>query len=415
MEFLIKLWNEVGPQEREAPLPGADYTDLDLVLRTMRDLFTARRGQARHRRSRRVRARPEVRRGSCPPSRPADRALRQRRADLRRLRHRDRDRARRSSARSGSRSGGYLIIDQVEALTAIDVNTGRFVGKKNLEDTITKINLEAAKEIADQLRLRNIGGIIVVDFIDMDKPQNRGQGLQGPAGGAGARQAKTNVLTISELGLVEMTRKRVRESPRPHAQRALLLLRGQGLHQERDHRGLRDLPRAPPRGAELQGADAGRQLQPRGGQAPPDRGARRAAPPHGPLQQDHPGEAQNQLPPGAVRHLRPQRARRGPQGGIRRRPTLRAPEGWPAARTGGAGGPRRGGGGGGGGGDRERGRVAAATAAAAGTGIGTAATAGIATGARAVEEAPEAEAEAVPPRLRAARAWTRPQGPEGGR
>src|SRR5207237_2040657 len=71
------------------------------------------------------------------------------------------------------KSGGYLIIDQGEALTAIDVNTGKFVGKHNLEETITKNNVEACQEVAAQLRLRNIGGIIVVDFIDMDRAQNR--------------------------------------------------------------------------------------------------------------------------------------------------------------------------------------------------------------------------------------------------
>ena len=71
------------------------------------------------------------------------------------------------------KSGGYLIVDEMEALTAIDVNTGRFVGKRNLEDTITQTNLEAAREVAEQLRIRSIGGMIVVDFIDMDRSSNR--------------------------------------------------------------------------------------------------------------------------------------------------------------------------------------------------------------------------------------------------
>ena len=110
------------------------------------------------------------------------------------------------------KSGGYLIVDEIEALTAIDVNTGRFVGKRNLEDTITKTNLEAAHEVADQLRLRNIGGIIVVDFIDMEKPQNRDKVFKSLQESLGRDKAKTNVLRITELGLVEMTRKRVRES-----------------------------------------------------------------------------------------------------------------------------------------------------------------------------------------------------------
>jgi ribonuclease G len=110
------------------------------------------------------------------------------------------------------KSGGYIIIDQAEALTAVDVNSGRYVGKKSLEETITKINVEAAKEIVYQLRLRNIGGIIIIDFIDMDKPPNRDKVFKALQEALGRDKAKTNVLKISELGLVEMTRKRVRES-----------------------------------------------------------------------------------------------------------------------------------------------------------------------------------------------------------
>ena len=82
----------------------------------------------------------------------------------------------RLSAKVFLKSGGSLVIDQGEALTAIDVNTGRFVGKRNLEETITKTNLEACKEVADQLRLRNIGGIIIIDFIDMDRESNQDKG-----------------------------------------------------------------------------------------------------------------------------------------------------------------------------------------------------------------------------------------------
>jgi ribonuclease G len=110
------------------------------------------------------------------------------------------------------KSGGYIIIEQTEALTAVDVNTGRFVGKHNLEDTILKTNLEAVKEIAYQLRLRNIGGIIIIDFIDMEKEVNREKVYTALEEALKADKSKTNILKISELGLVEMTRKRVRES-----------------------------------------------------------------------------------------------------------------------------------------------------------------------------------------------------------
>jgi ribonuclease G len=110
------------------------------------------------------------------------------------------------------KSGGYIIIDQTEALVAIDVNSGRYTGKKSLEETITKINCEAAKEIVYQLRLRNIGGIIIIDFIDMDKGQNRDKVFKTLQEALALDRAKTNVLKISDIGLVEMTRKRVRES-----------------------------------------------------------------------------------------------------------------------------------------------------------------------------------------------------------
>jgi ribonuclease G len=110
------------------------------------------------------------------------------------------------------KSGGYIVIESTEALTAIDVNTGRFVGKKNLEDTILKTNLEAAKEIAFQLRLRNIGGIIIIDFIDMEKKNHRERVNVALEEALKRDKAKSNVLKISELGLVEMTRERVRNS-----------------------------------------------------------------------------------------------------------------------------------------------------------------------------------------------------------
>jgi ribonuclease G len=110
------------------------------------------------------------------------------------------------------KSGGYIIIEQTEALTAVDVNTGRFVGKRNLEDTILKTNLEAVKEIAYQLRLRNIGGLIIIDFIDMEKEAHREQVHAALEEALKSDKSKTNILKISELGLVEMTRKRVRES-----------------------------------------------------------------------------------------------------------------------------------------------------------------------------------------------------------
>ena len=110
------------------------------------------------------------------------------------------------------KSGGYIVIDEAEALVVIDVNTGRFVGKKDLEDTILKTNLEAVKEIAHQMRVRNIGGIIIIDFIDMEKESHKEKVLSVLGEELQKDRARTNIISMSPLGLVEMTRKRIRPS-----------------------------------------------------------------------------------------------------------------------------------------------------------------------------------------------------------
>ena len=109
------------------------------------------------------------------------------------------------------KNGGYLVIDPTEALTVIDVNTGKFVGGSNLEDTVLKTNLEAAEEIARQVRLRDIGGIIIIDFIDMDCSEHRQQVLDTLKAALKRDRTKTNVVGLTGLGLVEMTRKKVRD------------------------------------------------------------------------------------------------------------------------------------------------------------------------------------------------------------
>jgi ribonuclease G len=110
------------------------------------------------------------------------------------------------------KSGGHLVVDQSEALTAIDVNTGRFVGKRDLEETVLKTNLEAVEEVVHQLRFRNIGGLIIIDLIDMESGENRDRVHRALREALRRDKARTNILKISELGLVEMTRKRTRES-----------------------------------------------------------------------------------------------------------------------------------------------------------------------------------------------------------
>ena len=110
------------------------------------------------------------------------------------------------------KSGGYLIIDQTEAMTTVDVNTGAFLGHRNLEETVYRTNLEAAQAVARQLRLRNLGGIIIIDFIDMIDPEHRRQVLRQLEKSLARDHAKTTVYEFSPLGLVEMTRKRTTES-----------------------------------------------------------------------------------------------------------------------------------------------------------------------------------------------------------
>lgn len=110
------------------------------------------------------------------------------------------------------KSGGHLVFDQTESMTTVDVNTGAFIGHRNLEETTFKTNLEAAQAIARQLRLRNLGGIIIIDFIDMDEEEHRQQVLRALEKSLSKDHAKTNICDVSPLGLVEMTRKRTHES-----------------------------------------------------------------------------------------------------------------------------------------------------------------------------------------------------------
>jgi ribonuclease G len=124
----------------------------------------------------------------------------------------DEEIARALGRRVDLKSGGYLVVDQTEALTTIDVNTGGYVGARNFDDTVFKTNLEAAQAIARQLRLRNLGGIIIIDFIDMEEEEHRHQVLQALEKALVGDHARNHISSVSPLGLVEMTRKRTRES-----------------------------------------------------------------------------------------------------------------------------------------------------------------------------------------------------------
>ncbi|MDD5285802.1 MAG: Rne/Rng family ribonuclease [Desulfuromonadaceae bacterium] len=211
MQYLSTLWDEIAKRKDKAAVPSLLHSDLDVVQKVVRDIVTE-----------------QVDKIIVDSKTDHDRVVQfiSTFADKRKYAVElygeeepifdhyglEVEISRALGRKVWLKSGGYIIIEQTEALTAVDVNTGRFVGKHNLEDTILKTNLEAVKEIAYQLRLRNIGGIIIIDFIDMEKEVNRDKVFTALEDALKSDKSKTNILKISELGLVEMTRKRVRES-----------------------------------------------------------------------------------------------------------------------------------------------------------------------------------------------------------
>jgi ribonuclease G len=211
MLFLIKLWNSIAQRQRTAKPRTLLHEDLPLSMRVLRDMHCAKvekiRIDSRETYTRLMRFSREF----VPELAPliehyaGERPL----FDL----YGVEDEIQRAlERRVALKSGGYLILDQTEAMTTIDVNTGAFVGGRNLEETIFKTNLEAAQAIARQLRLRNLGGIIIIDFIDMRDREHRQQVLQSLQRSLERDHARNAISEVSSLGLVEMTRKRTRES-----------------------------------------------------------------------------------------------------------------------------------------------------------------------------------------------------------
>jgi len=208
LEFLQRLWKRVQHQAAEALAPEVIYTEMDLALRFTRDVFSEDfRRLVIDDRATFDKVTSFLKKSS--PHLVKRVSLYREKSPLFDQVGVDQqiDAVLERTVRLPS--GGYIAIDQTEALTAIDVNTGSFTGRKSLEETILKTNLEAATEVVRQLRLRDIGGIIVIDFIDMEDPAHRVQ-LQGVLQEALERdRTKTRASEISRLGLVEMTRKNV--------------------------------------------------------------------------------------------------------------------------------------------------------------------------------------------------------------
>jgi ribonuclease G len=211
MQYLTKLWEEVVKKNEHAHAPCLIHSDLDVTQKVLRDILNEDVDRIV------VDSKPEYDKvgqflSTFMPKSKYSIELYDENEPIFDHFGLEVEISRALGRKVWLKSGGYIIIEQTEALTAIDVNTGRYVGKHNLEDTILKTNLEAVKEIAYQLRLRNIGGIIIIDFIDMEKEVNREKVFTALEEALKADKSKTNILKMSELGLVEMTRKRVRES-----------------------------------------------------------------------------------------------------------------------------------------------------------------------------------------------------------
>ncbi len=211
MDFLTKLWGEILRKKGRNSAPCLLYEELDLTLRTIRDIFTADIDKLI------IDSREEYERAvkfaeDFLPGLRQNIELYESEDPIFDTHGVEIELTDAIEKKVWLKSGGYIVIDQMEALTAIDVNTGKYVGKKSSEETVLKTNMEAIKEIVYQLKLRNIGGIIVLDLIDMAKASNREKVYNALKEELRSDKARTNILKISELGLVEMTRKRVRES-----------------------------------------------------------------------------------------------------------------------------------------------------------------------------------------------------------
>ena len=211
VEFLSRLWETIQRKKEKAPAPALMHNELDLVFRVIRDVFTRDVDKLV------IDAPEEYDRvkefvDSYIPQ--LGRRVKPYEGDDPIFEHYgvEIEISRALGRKVWLKSGGYIILDQTEALTTIDVNTGRYVGKRSLEDTILKTNLEAVREIAYQLRLRNIGGILILDFIEMEREDTRRKVYAALQEALANDKAKTTISHISPIGLIEMTRKRIRES-----------------------------------------------------------------------------------------------------------------------------------------------------------------------------------------------------------
>jgi ribonuclease G len=211
IEYLTKLWRDLTARSREVPAPALLYQDLNLALRVLRDMSTDQTARILvDSRETHVKMQEFAREYTPALAERIHHYAGER--PLYDLHAVEEEIEKALARRVDLKSGGYLIIDQTEAMTTIDVNTGGFVGGRSFDETIFKTNLEAAQVIARQLRMRNLGGIIIIDFIDMENSDHRAAVLAELNKALEKDRTRLTVNGFTQLGLVEMTRKRTRES-----------------------------------------------------------------------------------------------------------------------------------------------------------------------------------------------------------
>jgi ribonuclease G len=210
VEFLNVLWQEVLKKREQQGAPSLLHSDLSLSFRIVRDLFTKKVDRLI------VDSRQEYEAiknfvHRFMPEQTSRVHYYDKEEGLFDYLEIEMEIARALSRKVWLKSGGHIVVDHTEAMTVIDVNTGRFVGKRDPEETILKNNLEAVKEIAHQIKVRGIGGIIIIDFIDMEREKNRERVYQALVDAMASDKARTRISRISDLGLIEISRERVRE------------------------------------------------------------------------------------------------------------------------------------------------------------------------------------------------------------
>ncbi|MCX7571415.1 Rne/Rng family ribonuclease [Tumebacillus sp. DT12] len=224
---LNAVWQRLQRHAKHVKVPGLVHSDLDLLSRSVRDFFTEDVEELWVDNFEAFGTIREIVREQSPQL--VERVhLYRGKENLFSVHRIDQEVEKAMKRKVWLKSGGYLIIDQTEALTAIDINTGKFIGTTSLEETVLKTNLEAARELVRQIRLRDIGGIIIIDFIDMRDPAHKEKVVQEFEALLKKDRTRAHVLGITQLGLIEMTRKKVRQSLDEALQRACPYCEGRG-------------------------------------------------------------------------------------------------------------------------------------------------------------------------------------------